>query len=33
MDGARAHYVEMLAEAIEDPERQLDVSFEEALRK
>ena len=28
MDGASAHYVETLADAIEDPERQLDVSFE-----
>lgn len=33
MDGACAHYVETLADAIEDPERQLDVSFEEAPRK
>lgn len=28
MDGASAHYVETLADAIEDPDRQLDVSFE-----
>ncbi len=33
MDGASAHYVETLADAIEDPDRQLDVSFEEAVRK
>lgn len=34
MDGASAHYVETLADAIEDPERQLDVSFElPAVRK
>lgn len=33
MDGASAHYVETLADAIEDPDRQLDVSFEEAARK
>ncbi|HCW17722.1 hypothetical protein [Achromobacter sp.] len=33
MDGASAHYVETLADAIEDPERQLDVSFELAPRK
>jgi hypothetical protein len=33
MDGACAHYVETLADAIEDPERQLDVSFELAPRK
>ncbi|CAO3886392.1 hypothetical protein [Achromobacter mucicolens] len=28
MDRASAHYVETLADAIEDPERQLDVRFE-----
>lgn len=33
MDGASAHYVETLADVIEDPERQLDVSFELVPRK
>ncbi|WP_313624119.1 hypothetical protein [Achromobacter sp.] len=33
MDDASAHYVETLAEAIEDPERQLDVSFELPARR
>ena len=33
MDGASAHYVETLADAIEDPERQLDVRFELPSRK
>jgi hypothetical protein len=33
MDGACAHYVETVADAIEDPERQLDVRFELAPRK
>ncbi|MFM9934159.1 hypothetical protein [Achromobacter xylosoxidans] len=33
MDGASAHYVDSLADAIEDPERQLDVRFELPSRK
>lgn len=33
MDDASAHYVENLADAIEDPERQLDVSFELPARR
>jgi hypothetical protein len=33
MDGACAHYVETVADAIEDHERQLDVRFELAPRK
>ncbi|WP_063582882.1 hypothetical protein [Achromobacter ruhlandii] len=33
MDGASAQYVEDLADAIEDPERQLDLSFELPARR
>ncbi|MGW8304333.1 MAG: hypothetical protein ACWGIK_00715 [Achromobacter pulmonis] len=33
MDGASAHYVENVADAIEDPERQLDVTFELPSRR
>ncbi|CAB3698852.1 Uncharacterised protein [Achromobacter denitrificans] len=33
MDGASAHYVENLADAIEDQDRQLDVSFELPARR
>lgn len=33
MDRASAHYVETLADAIEDPERQLDVRFELPARR